>query len=289
MTGNVETVRTITSQLSGRRSALRSLSLHWPEYLMEAAELGLFMVSACVFTALLEHPASPAHQALSNGFLRRALMGCAMGLTAVAIFYSGWGRQSGAHMNPAITLTFLRLKKINGWDAAFYVAAQFLGGILGVSLASLLLMGLLSDHAVRFAATVPGPSGTTIAFAAEVLISFILLTVVLNVSNNARVAHLTGLSAGLLIFTYITFEAPISGMSMNPARTFGSAYFAQVFDSIWIYFIAPLIGFLLAAELYVRRHGLQAVLCAKFHHDHSHRCIFRCGHMKKSMSATNNL
>ena len=118
--------------------ALASARLHWPEYLMEASLLGAFMVSACVFGALYEFPRSPVHQAIMSGFLRRVLMGISMGLTAVAIIYSPWGKQSGAHINPSVTLTFLRLGKIRGWDALFYIASQFTGAVVGVFLVALL-------------------------------------------------------------------------------------------------------------------------------------------------------
>src|SRR6516164_6460440 len=73
---------------------------HWPEYLMEAAELALFMISACSFTVLLEHPASPVHQMLPNPLLRMALVGIAMGLTLLGLIHTPWGKRSGAHMNP---------------------------------------------------------------------------------------------------------------------------------------------------------------------------------------------
>ena len=89
-----------------------ALKQHWPEYLIEATCLGLFMVSAFTFGTILEHPDSPLHQAIPNPTLRRLLMGLAMGGTAIAIIYSPWGKQSGAHINPSITLTFFRLGKI---------------------------------------------------------------------------------------------------------------------------------------------------------------------------------
>src|SRR5882724_5998810 len=118
-----------------------TLRKHWPEYLMEACELGIFMVSASVFTILLYHPSSPALQAIPNEFIRRILMGVAIGGTLVALVYSPWGKQSGAHMNPAFTLVFLHLRKVAPWDAAFYAIAQFGGGLTGI----LLVAGVSSN------------------------------------------------------------------------------------------------------------------------------------------------
>jgi aquaporin Z len=120
--------------------------------------------------------------------------------------------------------------------------------------------------------------GVARAFTAEVVISFGLMTVVLLMSNSPRVARLTGLCAGLLVATYITIESPISGMSMNPARTTGSAVFAQIWSALWVYFTAPPIGMLLGAEVYVRARGAARVICAKLNHDTRRRCIFRCGY-----------
>ena len=87
------------------------LKNHWPEYLIEGACLGVFMISAFTFGTILEHPASPLHRVLPHPLLRRFLMGLAMGATAIAIIYSPWGKRSGAHINPSTTLTFFRLGK----------------------------------------------------------------------------------------------------------------------------------------------------------------------------------
>lgn len=241
---------------------------------MEAAELALFMLSACAFTALLYHPSSPLANSLPNDILRRALMGVAMGLTAIAIIFSPLGKRSGAHFNPSVTLAFLRLGKVAPVDAAFYIAAQFIGGITGVLAAMWLLGPAVAEQHVNYATTQPGPQGPLIAFLAELLISFVLMSVVLRVSNTKRLARWTGVFAGALVATYITFESPISGMSMNPARTFGSAFGANVWMSLWIYFVAPPIGMLLAAELFKK--GRRPANCAKFHHYNNQRCIFRC-------------
>ncbi len=256
--------------------ALASIRLHWPEYLMEAALLGAFMVSACVFGALYEFPHSPVHQSVMSSFLRRLMMGLSMGSTAVAIIYSPWGKQSGAHINPSVTLTFLRLGKIKIWDAAFYIAAQFTGGVLGVFFVARFLGNAVSDPAVRYVVTVPGPRGPWVALASEFLIAFVLMTVVLHVSNHHRLDRYTGLFAGLLVATYITLEAPFSGMSMNPARTLGSAVPPMIWDGLWIYLTAPPLGMLAAAEFYLWHRDRAAVKCCKLHHNNDKRCIF-CG------------
>ncbi len=264
---------------------LDALQKHWPEYLIEAGCLGTFMVSACTFAAILGHPMSPVQMWFMAGMPMRFVMGLAMGLTAVAIIFSPWGKRSGAHMNPAVTLTFWRLGKIESWDAIFYVFAQFIGGISGVLLVDAVLHPWVSHPSVNYAVTLPGEYGPYVAFLAELLISFLLMTVILIISNTESLARYTGLFAGALVTTYITFEAPISGMSMNPARTVGSALSAHVWTAWWIYFTAPPLGMLLAAEVYVRVRGARAVLCAKLHHQNDQRCIFRCGYAMKAASA----
>jgi len=256
---------------------LNALKQHWPEYLMEAAELGIFMVSACAFGVLLEHPGSPANQALPDPSLRRVLMGMAMGLTAAGIVYSPFGKRSGAHFNPSVTLTFWRLGKVAGADAVFYVVAQFIGAVAGVMLATTILQNAPAHPSVNYVTTLPGERGVAVAFIAEAVITFILMTVVLNVSNRMNIARYTGLFAGALVATYISVEAPFSGMSMNPARTFGSACIGRIWNSLWVYFTAPPLGMLLAAEVYLRLKGAGNVLCAKLHHHNHKRCIFKCG------------
>ena len=263
-------------EVSQRHQAVLAFAKHWPEYFMEAAELGLFMVSACSFTVLLEHPASPVYQMLPNPLLRMALIGIAMGLTLLGLIHTPWGKRSGAHMNPATTLMFFRLGKVANWDAFFYMAFQFIGGITGVTVSALILGPLLAHPNVNFAATQPGRSGIPAAFAAELVISFLLALTVLTVSNTARLSNFTPYFAATLVATYITFEGPLSGMSINPARTLGSALPAHAFHALWIYFTAPPIGMLLAAELYLRVRAVRAVYCAKYHHNNSTRCIFRC-------------
>jgi len=249
-----------------------ALRTHWPEYLIEAVGLGIFMLSACAFGVLIFHPASTVHVALREDFARRAAMGLAMATTSLAIIYSPWGQRSGAHINPSTTLAFLRLGKLRRADAMLYIAAQFVGGVAGVALSWALLRGRLAHASVRFVATVPGRDGSGVAFAAEVAISFVLMSAVLVVSSS-RFRRFTGVCASALVALYITFESPLSGMSMNPARSFGSALFAGALAPLWIYFLAPLAGMQLAVALMpgAGRRG-----CAKLDHPAGKRCIF-CG------------
>ena len=243
---------------------------------MEAAALGIFMISAGGFTVLFEWPASLIHQAIANPDLRRAWIGVAMGATATGLIYSPWGRRSGAHMNPAITLTYLRLGKIPGWDAFYYVVFQFLGGLAGVLLTVWTLGEKFTQPPVNYVVTVPGPKGDLAAFAGECVIAFIMMVMIVTVSSGARLARWTGLFAGLLIASYVAVESPLSGFGMNPARTFASAWPSGIWTALWIYLTAAPLGMLMAAQASLFVNGSGAIRCCKLHHASKHRCIF-CG------------
>src|SRR5712692_11163615 len=144
---------------------VEALRRHWPEYLIEAACLGTFMISACTFASLLGYPQSPAHMWLMSGIPQRVAMGLAMAFTAIAIIYSPWGKRSGAHMNPSVTLTFWRLGKVAPWDAFFYVLSQFVGGLAGVLIAAAAARQVIAHPSVDYVTTVPGPNGPSVAFA----------------------------------------------------------------------------------------------------------------------------
>jgi aquaporin Z len=238
--------------------------------------LALFMVAAAFAGTMLELPSSQLRQAIDEPLLRRFLMGLAMGGTAVALIRSPFGKHSGAHFNPATTFTFWRLGRVPPATALGYVAAQFVGGALGMAAGAVLLGPALAAPEVHYVVTAPGPS-RWLAFAAEFGMAFVLMSVVLRVSQSARWNRWTGVCAGALVCLFITFAAPISGMSLNPARTFASALFAGDFTAFWLYATAPGLGMLLAAEWFVRRRGASAVHCAKLHHRNEHRCPFRCG------------
>jgi aquaporin Z len=259
-------------------TALASLRGHWPEYLMEAGEITLYMLLVCTFATLLFHPTSPFPNFIHPGVSRRAVMGVLVGAAVLGIIMTPWGKQSGGHFNPSMTLTFYRLGKLPFWDTLFYIAAQFAGAIGGVGIAAYLLRDAPKHPAVRYAVTAPGILGDVGAFAGEAAISFILMTGILVTSNREALVRYTPYLVGALYMTFITFESPLSGMSMNPARTFGSAFHAGYWQAFWIYLVAPTLGMLAAAEMFLRARGGVGPYCAKLHHHNGKRCIFRHGH-----------
>jgi len=175
------------------------LADHLPEYLIEALALGLFMVSAGLISTALEAPASGLRAAVADSGVRRALAGLAMGLTAIGLIYSPWGRRSGAHLNPAVTLAFLRLNRMHPLDALAYILAQFCGGLMGVFAVRLLLGADFTSPPVAWVVTLPGAAGPLAAFVAECVISAGLMYTVLRVSASTRYAAWTGVTAGALI------------------------------------------------------------------------------------------
>jgi aquaporin Z len=178
----------MTGDRKHRLNAVTSLRLHWPDYVMELTEMGLYLFFTCIFATLLQHPASPIRHLLPNNIVRRATFG-----------YLGWGnhyrhrfdalgKQSGGHLNPAMTFTFYRLGKVEFWDAIFYGVAQFAGAATGVVIASSLLLDAPGNPVIRYAATLPGMYGASVAFIAEMTISFALMLTVLFVSNHTAVS-----------------------------------------------------------------------------------------------------
>lgn len=166
-------------------------------------------------------------------------MGLAVGATVIAIVMTPWGQQSGGHFNPALTVAFYRLGKMDLADALLYVFAQFSGAIAGVCIARFLLPDMIGRRAVWYAVTAPGVRGSTLAFTGELTISFVLMSTILVASNRATLARYTPYFVGVLYATFITLESPLSGMSMNPARSFGPALHASYWHAIWLYFTAP--------------------------------------------------
>lgn len=224
---------------------------NWRHYLAEAAGLGFFMIVASSMTTLLRSPMSPIAGVITEPFYQLVALGVTMGLVILAIVYSPWGKKSGAHINPAVTLAFWRLGVIKGADALFYILFQFLGAALAVQMMGLILGTAYRHPSINYVATMPGPSGPFAALVAEALISFVLMLALL-LTINSKNPHFAGAIAGLLIALYLMFEEPYSGMSLNPARSFASAFAARDWAHLWIYFLAPPLAMLGACEAFTR-------------------------------------
>jgi aquaporin Z len=257
------------------RDKTTTFSLPWAAYLMEGALIGAFMIAACGLTALFEHPESPLHTAIPSTTLRRAIMAAAMGITALTLIRSRWGQRTGAHMNPAVTLSVLRTGKITPRDATGYILFQFFGAVGGVAIIHAVTLPALAHKNVHFAVTLPN-TGNFQAWLAELTIAFILMFTLISMNRHARLIHFTSYAAGLLIAIYIFVEAPISGMSMNPARSFGSALWAEDFTALWIYFTAPIVGMLLGVEASRINSPNVRHLCCKLVHSGIVPCYCRC-------------
>jgi aquaporin Z len=253
---------------------IRSLKEHWPEYSAELLLTAVFLAVACLVFYFLKYPASPVVALLPSPFVRQLIIGVILCAASIGLVFSPLGQRSGAHLNPAITLTFLRLGKVKAWDAFFYVCAQFVGGVLGVAAMARLLPGMLGSETIKLVATTPGPTGEWAAFIAEFIIAFVLMLTLLVVNNTPHVARWTAFFAGVLSAIYIIFEAPISGASANPAASFGPELVGQLWQGWWIYLTAPVLAMQLAAICF--RASGRRIYCAKIHHYNGERCIFNC-------------
>jgi aquaporin Z len=203
-------------------------------------------------------------------------MGTAVAITALLVITSPIGRRSGAHMNPAITGTFFWLGRVHRWDAAFYIAAQFIGAVVGVLVARQIMGVRLSAQPVQYLITVPGMYGSPTALLVEFALSAVLMGVVVYASNHRFLTRLTPVFVALLTVLYYGVSSSIAGYSVNPARSFASALFAWIWQGIWIYFVAPGLGMLTAATIYVKIRGPNSVYCAKIFHDLRSTCPFPC-------------
>ena len=151
---------------------------------MEGTEISVLMLSTCISGTLLYSRDSPLNNLALSPSVRSLLMGTAVAITAFLVITSPLGRRSGAHMNPAITGAFFWLGRVHRWDAAFYVAAHFLGAVVGVLVARKILGMQLSAPPVQYLMTVPGMYGSPAALLAVFALSAVLMGVVLYSSNH---------------------------------------------------------------------------------------------------------
>lgn len=230
---------------------LSTLIKNYSLYLMEAAGLAFFMISACFFGGLLWSDHSPLNYRIASNNIKFGIMGVMMGFTALGIFYSPFTNKSGAQINPAVTLTFFRLGRMKTWDTIFYILFQFIGGTLAVYIMKTLMGNLLTDPRVNYIVTIPAKYGIVTATLMEFSTAFVMMTMVLITSAHQVLRNYTRIIAACLVCVYVMIAGPVSGFGMNPARTFASALPSNTWTGIWMYLTIPVAGMLSAAELFL--------------------------------------
>lgn len=163
----------------------------------------------------------------------------------ITVMIAATGHISGAHFNPAVTIAFAVTRHFPWREVIFYVGAQVLGAVLGA-----LTLRILIGNEAAMGATIPSGSVGQ-SFGLEVLLSAVLMFVIISVATDTKAAGTpAALAIGFTVALSAMWGGPISGASMNPARSFGPALFAGVWQNQWIYWIAPVIGTIIGGGLY---------------------------------------
>lgn len=235
----------------------RALRRNWRHYLTEAAGIMAFLTVSSLAAVVFHHPDSALARALGpHAWVQRIGVAAAVGLLITAMATSPWGKRSGAHFNPAVTLGFWQLGYIATADAAWYVLAQFAGATLAGCCLFRLLKPWFGHPEIHYNTTLPieAKHGWALALGAEILISAILMLVLLWALHSPKVKPWAGALAGLALAVFVVVESPLSGMSLNPARTLGTALAAGKVTGLWLYFLGPLGAMWATAALYQRYH-----------------------------------
>jgi aquaporin Z len=254
----------------------RALRRHWVEYLIEASFLALFVLAAGVVATLERDPLLV--EAVPWPLARRALSGLTMALVSIAMIYSPWGRRSGTHLNPAMTLAFYRLRKVGTVDLLGYAIAQFAGGALGVALVRAWMAPAFAAQGGAAILHGGAPVAVVVVFGVELALAAATMLLVLMTINHTRLFRWTGAIYGSVVGLYVAFCSPLSGVGLNPARTIAASLADGSWAGAWLGLLAPALGMQLAVELYRRITGRTEIACAKLAHNLSGRCIFRCQH-----------
>ena len=267
---SAESARTPEPEVVARR--------HFPEYFCEFLGTAIMMTIGIGAVALMWGEGSPMPEMIPWTRLRLFMTGFLFAGGATLVVYSRLGQRSGAHVNPAVTLAFWRLGKIEGRDAVAYVVAQFLGGVVGVL--PVVWVASAAARSIQMGTTSPGEGiPPIVAFGAEMAMTFALVLLIFVCVNRPKIAPRTGIYAGTLVMLLVGLEAPVSGTSLNPARSLGPALLAATVQDQWIYLLAPPLGALLAVAAFRRFVTEGQPLCGKLYHTERYPCIFSdCGY-----------
>lgn len=247
---------------------------HLPEYFAEFLGTAIMMIIGIGAVTVMFAAATPLRTWIPSDDVRRLITGIIFAGGATAVVLSPLGQRSGGHLNPAVTFGFWWKGQVETRDAAAYVAAQIVGATAGVFVVA--MVGGSYAQSVQLGITLPGEGYSPLtAFIAEIVITFLLVALILFCVNNQRIATKTPYLAGALVAFLVFVEAPISGTSLNPARSFAPSLLTNTYTDQWLYWLGPPVGAVLAVLLFVllvskKNQGG----CAKLFHTERYRCIF---------------
>src|SRR5215467_1768967 len=219
-------------------------------YLFEIVGTFIFVFAICSAATVYSGP-NKLVGIVGLGQLAMALLGLVHAFVLAALVYAINAR-SGAQLNPAVTIAFLVSRKMRGKIAALTIACQVLGAVIG---AAVVYSMFGSDIAASV--VLPKDGNAIRALILETVMAFILVNVVLATtkSKDFKIAPLAGVAIGFTLGFDFMLGGPISGGAMNPARAFAPALIVWNFDYQWIYWVAPILGGIIAAGLYKGLHG----------------------------------
>jgi aquaporin Z len=220
-------------------------SFPWRIFFSELIGTALLVLVGLSLAIFMFGAGSPMAQVLPSEGLRRLITGFLFGTTGALIALSPVGKESGAHINPVVSLAFRLFGKLNPKLTIVYIIAQLLGGIVGCL--PLLAWGGMG-HSVAFGATLPGEGfSTLVVFLGEVVTTLAMVSLLTIFLGFRQIRPFTPALFPPLYSFMVWVEAPISGTSTNPARSLGPALISGQWQGWWIYWIGPMLGTLLAA------------------------------------------
>jgi aquaporin Z len=234
------TAGVVVAEAQISRTNMKNFELHWREYLAEFLGTALLLLFGLSLVIIMFGEGAAAAHIIPSNRVRQMITGFVFGCIGASIAVSPIGKISGAHINPAVTLGFRMMGKLNLRTTLAYIIVQLAGAVFGS--APLLIWGSLGKS-ISFGATLPGEGYSTLTvLMGEVVTTFALIVGLCLFLGYKRIRPYTPLMIPFLYAVMVPLEASISGTSTNPARTFGPAVISGQWQGWWIYWVGPLLG-----------------------------------------------
>ncbi len=247
---------------------------HLAEWSSELAGTAILLFIGVSAISLDFGPGSPVARAVPSTSLRLLFTGMLFAGSGSLVAVSPLGRRSGAHLNPAVTFAFWLTRHVHPHDLGGYVCSQCLGALAGTFLAALAWNGTAA--AVGFARTVPGRGlSPTAAAGIEAAMTALLVLTIFSFVSSRRTMRWTPIAVWVLVSLLVWQGAPLTGTSLNPARSLGPALVGGSAGELWVYFAGPLAGAAAAVALAYIFSGGRRLLTAKLFHDPGYPCVFK--------------